>query len=59
MANAGSQRERPAHAWIAFVLGRICSQCGLVQENGAFDDTVPCGPRRQSPGLDSAPRSTR
>jgi hypothetical protein len=42
------------HNWIIFALGRRCPDCDVTQENGAFNDDVPCGstqaaPARRSP----------
>ena len=30
------------HSWIIIRLGRICSECSLVQAKGEFDDGQPC-----------------
>jgi len=37
------------HNWVFFALGRRCPDCGVTQENGAFDDDVPCGPTPPAP----------
>ncbi|HET6615071.1 MAG TPA: hypothetical protein VFH62_04210 [Dehalococcoidia bacterium] len=45
-----------SHIWVTFALGRRCTECGLTQENGAFDDDIPCTPKRPAPRR--APRET-
>jgi len=31
------------HQWITFRLGRICTECSIIQEKGKFsDDESPC-----------------
>jgi len=38
------------HNWVVFALGRRCADCGLTQENGAFDDEeAPCTPKSTPP----------
>ncbi len=32
------------HEWVQIRLGRVCAKCFVVQENGRFDDNVPCVP---------------
>jgi len=38
------------HNWVIFALGRRCADCGLTQENGAFEDDVAvCTPKSTPP----------
>ncbi|HZP56625.1 MAG TPA: hypothetical protein VFC53_03610 [Dehalococcoidia bacterium] len=30
------------HNWVEFPLGRRCVDCGLTQERGSYDHSIPC-----------------
>lgn len=40
-----SKDKRSGHFWNEFALGRICMDCVLTQQAGAYDDGEPCRPR--------------
>jgi hypothetical protein len=35
-------QQQQQHHWISFSVGRRCTECGLTQLRGEYDDSVAC-----------------